>query len=166
MRYNEYRFLQADIATLEGMLERMKDHDNVIERIGLESRLRKQQRKLEGITAPAPPLLVHARMPWADGQVEPGVEPRDLSIIMTAAVCAAQGPIRIRSIAENLITMECLTPEAHERFEKAILELDSGTGSPGSSVLRTARETAGAEWLTDREPQPSPGNKRRSPSGQ
>ena len=165
MRYDEFIFIRSDIATLEQMLSRMPE-ENVIERMGLESRLKKMQAKLEGITPPAPPMLCYARVPRQPGQEEPGIMPVTILAIIGAAGQVTGGRIRVRTVQDNLITLESLTPEAHQRMEAAVQDLSAaGAGDDGgqkpqdptgdapaaaAKLLREMTEQAGVSWGHDR----------------
>ena len=128
MRYDEYNFLQSEVNTLTGMLEKMPD-SMVVERIGLEYRLRKTQARLEDQAPPLKPMLAYARIPMNPGQAEPGMEPAELSAALTAAACATGGALRVRSIHDNLITFDVLTEEAHAGLRTAIPGLEQQTGA-------------------------------------
>ena len=143
MRYEEYIFIRSDINTLRGLLDRMPE-DRDVERIGLESRLRKQEAKLEGVTPPEPPRLLHITMPTISASGEPCVRPDDLLAISEAATMTAGDALLLREIKGNHITLEAPSQEAHRLLAEAILEI--GQGTPNSRRLREASERTGAEW--------------------
>ncbi len=149
MRYDEYKFIKADINTLENMLEKMPE-DRVVERIGFESRLKKMQAKLEGFTPSEPPMLCYAQVPFQPGQEEPGIMPETISAIIGAASLAAGGSIRVREIHNNLITLESLTKEAHQRMETAVQNLSAAeagavdTGDSDAAAKAAAAKAAAA----------------------
>ena len=58
MNYREYTFTASEITQLEYMLKKMPEK-RVMERIGLEHRLEKARRRLEGVPIPPRPIIVH-----------------------------------------------------------------------------------------------------------
>ena len=70
MNYKEYSFTASEITQLEYMLSIMpKDHE--VERIGLEYRLEKARKRLEGVPIPTKPKSIHVNFqgePVVDGE--------------------------------------------------------------------------------------------------
>ena len=58
MNYKEYAFTTSEITQLEYMLSKMPE-ERVVERIGLEHRLEKARRRLEGVPIPPRPIIAH-----------------------------------------------------------------------------------------------------------
>ena len=58
MKYKEYAFVTSVIAQLENLLDRMSP-DMVVERMGVENRLKKARAKIAGIELPSPPKEAH-----------------------------------------------------------------------------------------------------------
>lgn len=73
MRYEEYLLTASEISQLEDLLDRMPE-ERVIERMGLESQLKRARSKIDGVDPPAPPRKARLSVRGAPVQAGSGIE--------------------------------------------------------------------------------------------
>ena len=163
MRYSEYCSTASEITRLEHLLSIMPE-EREVERIGLESRLKKARKRLEGVTPPRKPIEFTIKLHGLAQRDRSGLPPGSVMRAIRAGILATNGEedLRIVQIGDDDVAFEMKGEETRDRIAAVMDALEDPGKAPTGAALEI-REILEAEaagyglWLEGRKTHRAPG---------